>query len=45
MPKPPPLELDPVHIRELGPDGFEPFKERDMNYSYSGMFGPAGANP
>lgn len=45
MPKPPPLELDPVHIREFGPDGFEPFKERDMNYSYSGMFGPAGANP
>jgi len=45
MPKPPPLELDPVHIREFGPDGFEPFKERDMNYSYSGMFGPAGASP
>jgi len=44
MPKPPPLELDPLHIREFAPDDYEPFKETNVGYSYSGTFGPAGAN-
>ncbi|WP_239065535.1 S-type pyocin domain-containing protein [Pseudomonas fluorescens] len=44
MPKPPPLELDALHIREFAPDDYEPFKETNVGYSYSGTFGPAGAN-
>ncbi|WP_339478226.1 S-type pyocin domain-containing protein [Pseudomonas fluorescens] len=44
MQRPPPLILDATHINAPAPDHYDPFKESNQGYSYSGMFGPAGAN-
>ncbi|PKA69240.1 S-type pyocin [Pseudomonas baetica] len=43
MQRPPPLILDATHINAPAPDHYDPFKESNQGYSYSGMFGPAGA--
>ncbi|WP_259741259.1 hypothetical protein [Pseudomonas fluorescens] len=44
MQRPPPLLLDEIRINAPAPDDYEPFKESNVSYSYSGTFGPAGAN-
>lgn len=44
MQRPPPLMLDETRITATAPDNYEPIKESNLGYSYSGMFGPAGAN-
>ncbi|MDT9675008.1 S-type Pyocin [Pseudomonas sp. JV414] len=40
----PPLILDATHITAKAPDNWDPFKDTTQGYSFSGMFGPAGAN-
>ena len=40
----PPLILDATHITAEPPDNWDPFKDTTLGYSFSGMFGPAGAN-
>ncbi|MCO8314334.1 S-type pyocin domain-containing protein [Pseudomonas mandelii] len=40
----PPLILDATHITAEAPDNWDPFKDSTQGYSFSGMFGPAGAN-
>ena len=40
----PPLILDATHITAKAPDNWAPFKDTTQGYSFSGMFGPAGAN-
>lgn len=40
----PPLVLDATHITAEAPYNFYPIKESTQGYSFSGMFGPAGAN-
>jgi hypothetical protein len=40
----PPLILDATHITAEAPDNWDPFKDTTQGYSFSGMFGPAGAN-
>ena len=40
----PPLILDATHITAEAPDNWDPFKDTTLGYSFSGMFGPAGAN-
>lgn len=44
MQRPPPLLLDETRIDAPAPDHYDPFQESNQGYSYSGMFGPAGAN-
>jgi hypothetical protein len=44
MQRPPFLELDETRIEAPAPDNYEPFKESNVGYTYSGTFGPAGAN-
>ncbi|WP_426202475.1 S-type pyocin domain-containing protein [Pseudomonas sp. TWP3-1] len=44
MQRPPPLLLDETRINAPAPDHYDPFQESNQGYSYSGMFGPAGAN-
>ncbi|WLG91357.1 S-type pyocin domain-containing protein [Pseudomonas cucumis] len=40
----PPLILDATHITAEPPNNWDPFKDTTQGYSFSGMFGPAGAN-
>lgn len=40
----PPLILDATHITAEPPNNWNPFKDTTQGYSFSGMFGPAGAN-
>jgi hypothetical protein len=44
MQRPPFLELHETRIEAPAPDSYEPFKESNVGYTYSGTFGPAGAN-
>ncbi|WP_447783671.1 S-type pyocin domain-containing protein [Pseudomonas germanica] len=44
MQRPPFLELDETRIEAPAPDNYEPFKESNVGYTYSGTFGPAGVN-
>lgn len=40
----PPLILDATYITAEPPNNWDPFKDTTQGYSFSGMFGPAGAN-
>lgn len=40
----PPLILDATYITADPPNNWDPFKDTTQGYSFSGMFGPAGAN-